>query len=102
MPERAVGQNRVGMPSARPSGSGRSRPRAQTEAPRAGDRHERVGEPDLAAQVDRLGPAAEEAVGAQVDDAAAEVVAAQGAAEAGRRLEHDDRGCVAAAVAHRR
>ena len=35
MPERAVGQNRVGIPRARPSGSGRRRPRAHTDAPRA-------------------------------------------------------------------
>ena len=35
MPERAVGQKRVGTPSACPSGSRRSRPRAQTDAPRA-------------------------------------------------------------------
>ena len=102
MPERAVGQNRVGMPSASPSGSGRSRPRAHTDAPLARDRHERVGEPDLAAQVDGLGPTAEEAVRAHVDDAPAEFVAAQRAAEAGRRLEHDDRGRVRRGAAPRR
>ena len=55
------------------------------------DGHERVGEPDLAAQVDRLGPAPEEPVGPQVDHAAPEIVALQGAAEARRGLEHGDR-----------
>ena len=33
-PARAVGQNRVGIPSASPSGRARRRPRAQTDAPR--------------------------------------------------------------------
>ena len=33
------------------------------------DRHQRVAEPDLAAQLDRLGPAPEETVGAHVDGA---------------------------------
>ena len=51
MPERAVGQKRVGIPSTRPSGSRRSLPRAQTEAPRAAIGDEGVPDADLAAEV---------------------------------------------------
>ena len=66
-PERAVGQNRVGIPSASPSGRARRRPRAQTDAPAAAIGTSASAEPELAAQVDRLGPAPEEPVGADVD-----------------------------------
>ena len=76
----------------------RRRPRAHTDAPAPRDRDEHVGEPELVAQVDRLGPPAEETVGAHVDGTPTEVVAAQRAAEARRRLEHHDRGRVGAAL----
>ena len=73
MPERAVGQNRVGTPSASPSGSGRQPPPGpDRRAPGRRSGTERVAEPELAAQVGGLGPAAEEAVGPDVDGAAAE------------------------------
>ena len=98
MPERAVGQNRVGIPSAWPSGSVRRRPRAQTDAPRAAMGTSDVADPHLAAQVDRLGPAAQEPVGAHVDDAPPTSVAPQRAAEARRRLEQGDRGRAGAGV----
>ena len=62
------------------------------------DRHERVGDPELAAEVHRLGPPAEEPVGTHVDGAPSEVVAAQRAAEARRRLQHDHVGRVRSAV----
>ncbi len=81
-----------------------SEPVGQRAEPSAGphgrapfrDRDERVGESQFAAQVDRFGPAAQEAVGAHVDGAPPESVAAQCAAEVGRRLEHDDLRCVCA------
>ena len=46
------------------------------------DRHERVGQSHLVAQVDRLAPTPEEPVRAQVDDPSPEVLALQGAAQA--------------------
>ena len=47
------------------------------------DGHERVGEPHLVAQVDRLGPAAEEPVGTQVDRRARRSPRSAGAARGG-------------------
>ena len=87
MPERAVGQNRVGTPSASASGMGRSLPRARHRRAPARDGHQRVGEPDLARQLRRLGPAAEEAVGTHVHHAVAQLLAAQRAAELPGLLE---------------
>ena len=91
MPERAVGQNRVGIPSAWPSGSVRRRPRAHTDAPRAAMGTSASAIPTSLAQVDGLAPAAEEPVGAQVDDASPDVLTLQGATELRRRLEQGDR-----------
>ncbi len=56
------------------------------------DRHERVCESHLAAQVHRLASPTEEPVRAEVDGASAEVLALQGAAQTGRRFEQCDRG----------
>ncbi len=91
MPDRAVGQNRVGMPRAWPSGNARRRPRAHTDAPRAPHGHQVVGDPHLPAQLDRLGSAAEEPVGAQVDHAPPDVHTLQGPAELRRRFQEGDR-----------
>ena len=62
------------------------------------DRHQGVGEPQLCAQVDRLGAAPQEPVGARVDGPSRDDVAAQGAAEVWRRLEQHDRRGVGAAL----
>ena len=63
-----------------------------------GDRHQRVAEADLAAQLDRLGPAPEEAVGAHVDDAPAEGRRCATGRRGAASLEHDDLGRVAPAL----
>ena len=91
MPERAVGQNRVGMPECVALGQGTQAPARPDRGAPGRDGHERVGQPDLSAQVDRLRAPSEEPVGAQIDDAAPELVALQWATESGRSLEHGDR-----------
>ena len=58
-----------------------------------GDRHERVRQPHLPAQVDGLAPAPQEAVGTDVDDPAPQLLALQRAAEARRGLHQGDGGC---------
>ena len=50
-----------------------------------GDRDQGVAQPDLAAQLDRLGPASEEPVRPRIDDAPAERRAAQARRRAGRK-----------------
>ena len=76
-PARAVGQKRVGIPSAKPSGRARRRPRAHTDAPRPVTGTMDVVQTELVAQADRLGPPAEEPVGAHVDDTPTELRAAE-------------------------
>ncbi len=90
MPERAVGQNRVGIPSAWPSGSARRRPRAQPTHP--GRRWARVRRPVPSPHTARRPRAGDRGTRrAQVDDASPEVLALQGPTELRRRLEDGDR-----------
>ena len=87
-PLRAVGQNRGRDARSRAlRGARAGAPWPTRTRPRAQIGTERVAETDLAAQLDRLGPAPEETVGAHVDGASFEGIAAQRAAEARRCLE---------------
>ena len=95
MPERAVGQNRVGIPSTCPSGSARRRPRAQTTHP--GPRRARASRRSPPGGTGRRpradGPGTRRGPGRR---RARRSPRSAGPAEARRRLEQGDRGRVRA------
>ena len=67
MPDRAVGQKRIGMPRASPSGSGRIFPRAQTAGPRPPMGTSASPRPISRHSSHRFGPPPEKTVGTGVD-----------------------------------
>ncbi len=92
IPDRTSGHHRVGTPSTVPAGIARSRSRAHSDAPDAPDGDELLAEPELVAELGRLGPAGEERVGGEVDGPSREFGGPELAAGPRRGLEHDDRG----------
>ena len=67
MPERTSGHHRVGTPRFSPAGMGRSRPRAQMDAPEAPTGTSWSVSPSSSQRLGGLGSAGQEGVGGQVD-----------------------------------
>ena len=88
IPDRASGHQRVGTPRFNPSGMGRSRPRAQMEAPDAPTGTSWSVESELGAELGGLGPPGQECVGGQVHRPAGELGRPELAADPIARLEH--------------
>ena len=80
---------------------GRSRPRAQIEAPEVPDRDQLVGQAELVAQLGGLGAPGQEGVGGQIDGASGELGRSELAADPVARLEHVTTGAGVAVPARR-